>query len=186
MAPTGEPVSPEGEPPYFDGKHNAWFERHYALESGSVADAYRQHLSSSAPFILRQLLPTSLKRNNARREKHPNAGKFGTAGVSGVKRRGHVKERHFAPFGTAGVSGIQRRNAVREYHPNAGFFGTAGVSGLSRTDGPKKQRERTNELVMQEEMGSYLDSGGVRRSSRVAHGLPETSPPFDQFEDPPM
>jgi hypothetical protein len=179
MAPTVEPVVSEGEPLYFDGSHNAWFEKYHGLKSGSVANAYRQHLGSSAPFILSDLLPTTLRRRNARKEKYPSAGVFGTAGVSGVKRRSHVKEKHPVTFGIARVSGVQRKNAVREKHPNAANFGTAGVSGVGR-----QQKGRKNPLVMEASMGSYLD-GGVRKSSRVA-GTPGTSPTFDQFEDPPM
>lgn len=181
MAPTVEPVSSEGEPLYFDGHHNAWFEKHHALESGTVAKAYRQHLESSAPFILSDLLPTTLRRRNARKEKYSSAGNFGTAGVSGVKRRSHVKEKHPVTFGIARVSGVQRKNAVREKHPNAGKFGTAGVSGVSRQ---RKGGKNRRALVMEASMGSYFD-GGVRKSSRAA-GTPGTSPTFDQFEDPPM
>ncbi|CZT16973.1 uncharacterized protein RCC_02805 [Ramularia collo-cygni] len=192
MAETNKPLTLEGEPLFFDGLHNAWFENHHALASGSVANAYRQHFASSAPFILSDLLPTTLKRSNAKKVKHPNAGKMGTAGISGVSRKPHVKESHPGTFGTAGVSGVRRSNAVREKHPNAGGFGTAGVSGLHRTDGQKKerlgkntQRREVDDMVMQGTMGSYLDSEGSRRSSRVARSS-SSSPTSDLYADPPM
>jgi len=194
MAKTREPVSPDGEPLYFDGLHNTWFENHHALTSGSVANAYRLNLASSAPFILSDLLPTTLRRSNAKKEKNTNSGQFGTAGVSGVSKRGHVEKRQAATIGTAGVSGVHRKNAVKEKHPNAGEFGTAGVSKVQRSNAVKKEnpkagksrQPRRKSAQTTEGLGSFLDSDGSRRSSRVAKTSPETSPAFDQFEDPPM
>lgn len=195
MAYNVEPVSSDGEPLYFEDIHNIWFEQEYLLLSGTVADAYRQHLAVSAAFILSDLLPTTLRRSNAKKEKHPNAGQFGTAGISGVSKKRRVRAKHPATFGTAGVSGVHRQPAVREKHPNAGKFGTAGVSGVQRSNavqrdgarvGKSKQSRQTNELIIEGALGSYRDSEGSRRSSRVARTSPTTSPRFDQFENPPM
>lgn len=107
------------------------------------------------------------------RERHPNAGKFGTAGVSGVSRSNAVREQHpnAGKFGTAGISGVQRSNAQRGYNQRAG---------------KNKQRRNLNDQIEEGVVGSFTDSAGSRRSSRVAGISPETSPTFDQFEDPPM
>lgn len=80
-------------------------------------------------------------------------------------------------FGIAGVSGVSRSNAVREDHPNAGKFGTAGISGVSRSNavrknekhrtGKSKERRKVNDLIVTGVVGSFTDTGGMRRSSRV-------------------
>lgn len=137
MANNPEPLALDGKPLFFHGRHNAWFEEHHALPSGSVANAYRQHFGTSAPFVLSDLLPTTLKRSNARKMKHPNAGKFGIAGVSGLRRTdGPKKMRVGQGKQYREVDDLMRVATMGSYVDSVGSRRSSGVAKSSPGKSP--------------------------------------------------